>query len=203
MSFLDIMADIETLGKKPGCVLRSLGACAFAPREEGIQARFYYAIDRASCEAVGLVVDPETEAWWNDPKRDVAREALDAEKKHTLSDVLQAFGDFYALHAPVAEEQDCLWTNGPSFDEAILIAAYDACGLTPPWRYNAGRDCRTIYSAAGRKLQHQAGVFHHALDDAVEQALLVQESYRALGLARLPPKPVPTPPPMSGHRDVA
>jgi len=200
LSFLDIMADTETLGKKPGCVLRSLGACAFAPRGKGIEAEFYYAIDRASCEAVGLVVDPGTEDWWSDPKRDEARAALDAEEKHSLPDVLQAFSVFYALHAPVTEELDCFWTNGPSFDEVILAAAYDACGLTPPWRYNAGRDCRTIYGAAGLKLQHSAGTFHHARDDAREQALLVQDAYRVLGLAHKAP---PTPPPMSGHREAA
>ena len=186
----DICHDLETFGKAPGCVIRSLGAVAFDRRDSTIEPAtggylgyFYAVIDRASCEAVGLIVDPGTEAWWNEPEQALANAALLAEPGQPLPEVLDDFDEWYRLWAPVADKADCLWSNGPSFDEAILAAAYAACGREPPWRYNAGRDCRTIYDLAGVKLTHTSGVHHHALDDAREQALLIQRAYRKLGLA--------------------
>lgn len=187
---INICHDIETLGLAPGCVIRSLGAVAFDPVDTAIEppagrflGSFYAVIDRASCEAVGLTVNPETEAWWNEPEQAEAKAAFDAQPGRPLSEVLDAFDEWYRAWAPVDDNADRLWSNGPSFDEAILAAAYAVCGRKPPWRYNAGRDCRTIYDLAGLKLSHSEGVFHHALDDAREQALLIQRAYRKLGLA--------------------
>lgn len=180
----DIMLDLETLGTTPGCVIRSIGAVAFDPNGGPLGETLYLIIDRASCEAAGLTVDPDTEAWWAEQSPE-ARAEFDGQGV-ALAEALDAFELFYTTLAPIADKADRLWSNGPSFDEAILAAAYRALGRKPPWRYNAARDCRTIYDLAGLKLQHTGGTFHKAIDDAVEQAKLVQEARRGL-IAAGPP----------------
>ncbi|USQ97283.1 3'-5' exoribonuclease domain-containing protein [Caulobacter sp. RL271] len=174
----DIMLDLETLGTAPGCVIRSIGAVHFDPTDDVIREQLYVIIDRASCEAAGLTVDAQTEQWWNDQSPE-ARAEFDG-KGVTLATALDLFDDFYRAHAPVDLKTDRLWCNGPSFDESILAAAYRALGRKTPWRYNAARDCRTIYDLNGLKLQHTVGVFHKADDDAAEQARLVQHAYRLM-----------------------
>lgn len=190
MTKLPIMIDLETWGNDPGSSIASIGAVAFDPwgRVE-TTAGFYFTIDRKSCKAIGLVENPGTVKWWDDPKRAVARAALDIDPQPIVQ-VLNAFSDFYRSHASVEAETDCLWSNGPSYDETILGAAYRAAGLTPPWRYNAGRDCRVTFDIFGVRLQHTEGVFHHALDDAREQAALVQDVYRRLLRGEMPTPPL-------------
>ncbi|KQV66602.1 3'-5' exonuclease [Caulobacter sp. Root343] len=177
---LHICHDLETWGNFPGASIASIGAVAFDPAGAGLTDRtFYRTIDRESAKAIGLIEDPGTVEWWDAPKRAVARAALDVDTR-PIMEVLAEFSAFYIVNAPVADETDRLWSNGPSYDETLLGAAYRAAGIKPPWRYNAGRDCRTIYDLFGLKLEHSEGVFHHALDDAREQALLIQEGYRRL-----------------------
>ncbi|MCY1649110.1 3'-5' exoribonuclease [Caulobacter sp. SL161] len=180
----DIMLDLETLGTTPGCVIRSIGAVAFDPNGGPMGETLYLIIDRASCEAAGLTVDPDTEAWWAAQSPE-ARSEFDGQGM-ALSDALNVFNLFYETLAPIDAKADRLWCNGPSFDESILAAAYHALGRKTPWRYNAARDCRTIYDLAGLKLQHTGGTFHKAIDDAVEQAKLVQEARRQLVAAEGP-----------------
>lgn len=183
MTKLHIMLDLETWGMRPGSAIASIGAVAFDPDGDlntaKVQPAFYANISRESCLAAGLKLDQRTVDWWADPTRAEARAALEANQV-SLAQALADFAIFYASHADIAGKADRLWSNGPSFDESILAAAYHALGQEPPWRYNAGRDCRTIFDTFGLKLQHTAGVFHHALDDAHEQALLVQEAHRRI-----------------------
>lgn len=174
----DIMLDLETLGTSPGCVIRSIGAVAFDPADDQVGPSLYVIIDRASCEAAGLTVDPATEAWWNAQSAE-ARAEFET-KGVELDTALDLFDAFYRAHAPIDLKVDRLWCNGPSFDEVILAAAYRALNRKPPWRYNAARDCRTVYDLNGLKLQHASGTFHKADDDAREQALLVQQAYRLM-----------------------
>lgn len=58
-----VMLDLETWGTAPGSALRSIGACTFIPATGETPQTFYRNITRASCEAVGLAVDPETVKW--------------------------------------------------------------------------------------------------------------------------------------------
>lgn len=180
MTKLHIMLDLETWGMKPGYAIASIGAVAFDPASITRPTLGYYAnITRESCLAAGLKLDQRTVDWWDEPERAEARKALETDQV-SLADALAGFSSFYLQHTDRLAKEDRLWSNGPSFDEVILGAAYGALGQEAPWRYNAGRDCRTIYDLFGLKLQHTEGVFHHAMDDAREQAALVQDAYRQL-----------------------
>jgi hypothetical protein len=187
-----VMLDLETLGTNPGCVIRSIGAVTFDPRGDDLGMGLHIVIDRASCEAVGLTVDPATEAWWSTQSPE-AQAAFDLPAV-SLADALDTFDAFFAEAgrepgsdlADMMTPTDLLWAHGPSFDETILAAAYRALDRKPPWRYNAARCTRTIYDAAGIGLVHSSGTHHNALDDATTQALAVQEAYGKLGLSKTP-----------------
>ncbi|WP_296166561.1 3'-5' exonuclease [uncultured Brevundimonas sp.] len=175
----NVMVDTETLGTAPGSVILSLGACVFDPHHPGreIDETFYATISRASCEAVGLTVDPKTLEWWSDPSRAEARAALDVDPQ-PIGDVLAAFTAWWNRKQAVY-----FWAHAPNFDETLLSAAYRACGMTPPWRFWDVRCTRTIYDLAKVRPDRAQGTHHNALDDAKAQAAAVTVAYRALGIA--------------------
>lgn len=175
----NVMVDTETLGTAPGSVILSLGACTFDPHRPAlaIEETFYRVISRASCEAVGLTVDPKTEQWWADPEKAEAWAALQIDPQ-PIGDVLSAFTAWWLRKRAVY-----FWAHAPNFDETLLSAAYRACGLTPPWQYWDCRCTRTIYDLAKVRPDRAAGVHHNALDDAKAQAAAVIVAYRTLGIA--------------------
>lgn len=185
-----IMHDLESLGLEPGSVIRSIGAVVFDPFSAAQGETFYVNIDQTSCESFGLVTDPGTEAWWQDPARAEALAAVLIDPK-PLPDALAAFTDFYQ-----AQDGHRLWCQGPSFDAALLGAAYQAAGMKPPWAYNAPRDTRTVYDMAGFK-PDSSKVAHHALADARDQARAVTECYLRIGLK--PPAEASTDPVFGGR----
>lgn len=178
-----IMVDLETFGTKPGCVIRSIGAVPFDPaggcpfdQAAGLVRRdlaFYANIDRASCEAVGLTIDPSTEAWW-EKQGDAAKTALTTNPL-PLHHVLRLFAEWWD-----ANSGSRFWANDPDFDAAILSAAYAATGIAQPWKYAAARSCRTMAELTGIKPDRTNGIHHTALDDAINQASAVIDAYAAL-----------------------
>lgn len=173
---MHVMLDLETLGKRPGAIILSIGAHAFDPVVGLGFEGFYANIDQASCEAAGLVSDPETIEFWSRQSAE-AQAALTVDPR-PLADVLQ---DFTAFWMRVGGRR--LWAHGATFDPPLLEAAYLAAGLPVPWRYSDPRDTRTIYELAGVQPDRSAGVHHHAEHDAINQSKAVIEAYRALGLS--------------------
>lgn len=177
MSLSHIMVDAETLGTRPGAILLSLGARAFDPftGQRG-EWSYYVNIDRRSCEIAGLVADPQTEAWWADPECGEARAALEVNPV-PLGTALAGFDVYYGQH-----QGDRLWCQGPSFDQVLLDAAYRAVGWATPYRYNAGRDTRTVYDMTGIRPDTSEGLYHNALDDCDMQITAIVAGFRKLGL---------------------
>lgn len=173
-----VSTDLETLGKRPGCVIRSIGAVVFDPRGEGVGAGFYVNVSRESCERHGLTVDPETEAWWA-KQSDAAKAALEGDQL----DLVEALDQLTAFWVAFAGRK--VWGHGSTFDVAILDAAYLAIGREPPWKFWDVRDTRTAFDLAFVKPDRAAGVHHTALDDAINQALTVQRAYSRLGKVSL------------------
>lgn len=198
---IDIMLDLETWGKKPGCDIRSIGACVF-DYKTGCNVKPYFEFDpnsdyksfyvacdnhliknakRLNVRRYSLKRDPETVAWWND-------QSPEAQAAFTnpidLKQALKAFSNFIAINTDKNPYR--IWAHGPQFDTTILAAAYDAVGLPVPWHYRAPRDTRTAFDLAGIE-DHSGfmgmfntGTHHHALDDAICQAKAVCAAYKVL-----------------------
>lgn len=186
----DIMLDLETWGTRPGCALRSIGACVFKRDGDGTEPikrvapdlrivegtmadlTFYRNISRASCEAAGLVVDPDTEAWWAKQSQAAADALVDDQ-----GDLTEVVGEFHNWFRAVGGEY--LWCQGANFDEPIWVVVALAAGRSRvPWKFFNVRDTRTVYDLCGfdPRSQERSGEHHTALGDAQHQAKCVQRA---------------------------
>jgi hypothetical protein len=111
-----VMFDLETFGTKPGSVLRSIGAAVFDLDTGDVFSTFYKNIDRASCEAIGLTVDPATEAWWSQQSQE-ARDALLTNPRH-FGEVATTFHTWFRENGGVQ-----IWCQGANFDSVLWEAA--------------------------------------------------------------------------------
>ena len=190
---MDLMIDLETVGKAPGSAILSLGAVAFDrdalyghPREwrhlPGMIPVFYRRIDLQSCLDMGLGVDASTITWWME-QEEASRQAAwgGPEQARYVGEVL---GDFAAWCSQIFQGDWCVWSHGASFDVPIFEAAWARWqGGGFPWHYARVRDTRTVFDLAGFEKSdlERAELAHHALFDAQIQ---VHNLQRALGRIR-------------------
>jgi hypothetical protein len=155
------MFDIETVGLRPGCAVRSVAVAAFMPGNPKPAERFHVNIDVEDCKTHGLWLDPETEAFWK-------KKGAVAEIKGGLP-LRDALIDFSAW----CREQgfDRYWANGICFDAPILDRAFYAVRLAPPWRHFELRDTQTVLDMAQfdiRELKREPG-YHNAISNVTFQ----------------------------------
>jgi exodeoxyribonuclease VIII len=165
--FSNCMLDLETLGKKPGCIIVSIGAVLF--NREKLGPEFYTVIDVESCVEMGLTMDASTVMWWMMQSQE-AREMIGKPKitGSTISQALCSFSTWLRHFDP-----DCatkVWGNGAAFDNAIMAAAYDACKLPMPWKFWNDRCYRTVKGICPEVEIVRKGTHHNALHDAKNQA---------------------------------
>ncbi len=167
------MLDLETFGTRPGSALRSIGAVQF-DLDGRTGETFYRNITRKSCKDAGLVVDPNTEAWWAAPERADARKTLEVDQRE-LADVARDFTAWFQKNGCVYP-----WGHGASFDPPLWESACAAVKVVPPWKFYDIRDTRTvhhIFNFETRDLRRR-GVYHNALDDALYQVDCVAAALR-------------------------
>jgi len=187
-----IMIDAETLGTKPGCVIKSIGVITFRPwlwavSEEAWAndiTKLKLHVSREWCEFSGLTVDPATERWWQDQSEEARQDAFgNKDKEIPLLDACQAVRKFIL---DIAEEKGVypgrVWCQGLTFDLPIIGEAMHRVGVKEPWYHRYTRDTRSIYEEAGIDY---SGVFHEPIRDCIAQAAHVSEAKtiiaRALG----------------------
>lgn len=180
------MLDFETLGRRPGCVVLSLGAVFFSSTAaEPLGPTFYSVVSVEDQKTYDeLHVDPDTVAWWS--KQDEAARAgvagAYATEAPPLAEVLKRFSAYLLADRDKRSVQ--LWGNGADFDNAILSTLYAVAGVEQPWEFYNNRCYRTLKGLVkGPKLQ-RVGTYHNALDDAKSQALHAVQLLRALGAVR-------------------
>lgn len=171
---LHAMVDLETLGRKPGCKVLSIGAVTFGlgefPREQ-----FYVPITRASQEMYGLTEEAETLAWWERQSDEAKVSAFNDPAAKSVEAALAEFAAWLKLAAALrgaGAKTTYVWGNGAGFDNPILREVYEKCGVAVPWLWYNDRCYRTLKAQAPHiKIGEDARrCFHHALDDAQVQA---------------------------------
>lgn len=174
-----VMVDLETLAVTPSAAIMSIGAVVFDA--QGVhEDTLYKEIDTGSCTNLGMSVDVKTIDWW-EAQEDAARQTyLNCTTPDTNSHIRDALADFTLYLHHVAKNKIkvgdvelpdvCVWGNGASFDNAILIQAYTACGSNQPWPFWNDRCYRTTAALIPYVARVQEGTHHNALDDAISQA---------------------------------
>lgn len=175
--FNHIMLDLETLGKDAGCVIVTVGACAFNFETNTISDKTFYAtINTASSVQHGLSMDIDTVMWWMG-QSDAARAALISKNSDTLPNVLTkltAWIEDVRKNAPL--NQISVWGNDIDFDISIMKAAYKAVDHALPWSFWEHRSVRTmVWLGKERNFDPKKdmpfdGIAHNALADAIHQA---------------------------------
>lgn len=166
----DVMQDLETLGRRAGCAILSVGAVGFDPKTGELGEEYYRVVQLDSCVDAGLHIDPETIAWWekqNPEAQKVLKQARAKRGNRTLVKTLNEFNEFLSQYGPKAVR---LWGNGSDFDNAIMINCYAAAGITPGWDFWNNRCYRTLKNLHPTIKMDRTGVYHNALDDAKSQA---------------------------------
>ena len=186
MSDQAVMIDIETLAKTEDAVVVSLGAVQFDLREtstvEQLRQNGFYAVLGAKSQTRRRIC-AETLSWWMMQSIEAKAEL---QKSLDLSEHYSAGVDRF-LEWIYRAGPHTVWANSPQFDLAILRSLIDnAAGeyydtrFAPIrradhyWSFRQERDLRTIWNAFPVDARATS---HHALDDAIRQAQVLQRIY--------------------------
>lgn len=183
-----VFIDLETFGTTPGSAILTLGAAAIFPaasvppvpsgeddlvrvgrwpQESG--KTFYRRVTLKSCVKAGLALDAETILWWSGENEAALAEIWEPKARSSLGEALEDFARWMGeLRADGSTLE--VWGNGPSFDLAILGAAYRAVELPMPWSYWEERCVRTALRRMPAEKKWRPMIRHHALHDALAEA---------------------------------
>ncbi len=183
--FTHLMVDLETMGKKPGAPIVSVGAVFFDPASGKTGAEYYQVINLESSMSFGARPDASTILWWLKQSPE-ARSAIVVDDTVGLVEALEQFLDFIAENAANGSRSVQLWGNGSSFDCSLLEAAFELADTPfpiPHWNY---RDVRTVVElgkAVGLNSRYDIpfeGYQHNALADARHQVKYVSAIWQRL-----------------------
>jgi hypothetical protein len=178
-----IMIDIETLGKKPGCIVTSIGACVFS--KDGIGETFQENISIVDSQKLGLTMDASTVFWWMQQDTSVRKGqfAYGVEPGAALMSLYHWVQQQRGLSTMDKENPIRVWGNGASFDVPILEAVYEKAQHPPPWLFWESMCYRTLKNQfPAKELQPPKNDKHHdALADAIWQAEHLINIYKTWG----------------------
>lgn len=135
-----VMLDLETLSTRKNASIVQIAAIAFDPFTGAASATPPFNV---------FVKDPDghidvaTVAWWLQQK---AAPALGKKVEMTcvtLTEAVTAFKGWYD-----AQGSQVVWSNGATFDIAIIEQRCAETGCANPWPYRHPRDTRTLYALA-------------------------------------------------------
>ena len=172
----DIMIDLETLATSTDAAILTIGAVKFDPFgkdiDEPAMDSFYVRVDLDSCHDIGLVTNDDTIAWWANQSKEAQDEAFGDKGRIPITD---AFIQLYKFCWGAKR----VWSNGSVFDIMICEHVFKKIGKAVPWQFWQIRDVRTAFDI-GIDPKRPPVTAHHALHDAYNQAVGIQNVYNTL-----------------------
>jgi hypothetical protein len=170
-----LMLDLETMGKRAGCAIVSIGAVEFDLNTGEIGRQFYERVDLQSCLNVGLFAEASTVYWWMMQSKEARKELC--KPADPLKNVLEQFSSFIMQLGEVQ-----IWGDGAAFDLSILKAAYYAVNEKEPWYFRNERDVRTIVMFAPKIKENMlfTGIMHNPISDCKHQIKYCTEIWKKL-----------------------
>jgi hypothetical protein len=176
MANTDIMIDLETLDVLPSATILTIGAVRFDPFgmdvEEPSCEKFYVKVDLDSCDRIGLTTSQATIDWWAGQSKEAQDEAFSPDGR---IDIVDAMNQLYKFCWGAKR----VWSHGASFDTIICEHIFRKIGKAVPWQFWEVRCTRTLFDI-GINPTRPPVLKHHALEDAWNQAVGVQNVYKAL-----------------------
>ncbi|EPY4612050.1 3'-5' exoribonuclease domain-containing protein [Klebsiella variicola] len=185
IDYVNVMVDLETMGKKHNAPIVAIGAVVFDPATGSIGESFYKVVCLESSVNWGAVIDPSTVIWWLKQSSE-ARSAIVNDDAIPLQDALLQFREFVSDNVAGGSKKAQVWGNGASFDNSILRSSYDCIAEDYPWEYWNDRDVRTMVEL-GQAISFDPkttipfeGSRHNALADAIHQARYVSAIWQRI-----------------------
>lgn len=176
MANTDLMIDLETLDVRPTATILTIGAVKFDPFGDDVKdpvcEKFYCRVDVDSCDALGLTVSPATLEWWAQQSQEAQDEAFDPRDRISITEAMNRLYKF-------AWGTKRVWSHGAAFDVVICEHIFNKIGKAVPWQFWEVRDTRTLFDI-GINPHRPPVLKHHALEDAWNQAVGVQNVYKTL-----------------------
>ena len=168
------MVDMETMAVTPDAVILTLGAVHFNPYGNGIGEKLYFRVNIDDQDVLGRTVDPSTLEWWGKQDPAIMEEAFSEKDRIPLVEAMDKFHKF-------AWGCSHFWSHGATFDLVMLENIYRQVKKPLPWNYWQLRDTRTLFDL-GYDPDMPTGSKHDALQDAIRQAVGVQNIYAKLNI---------------------
>jgi len=179
MANTDVMIDMETLDVLPTATILTIGAVRFDPFGDDISEpamdKFYVKVDIDSCDRLGCTVSPDTLDWWSRQDPAAQEEAFNPDGR---IDIVDAMNQLYKFCWGAKR----VWSHGAGFDVVICERLFRQIGKAIPWQFWEVRDTRTIFDI-GINPHRPPVLKHHALEDAWNQAVGVQNVFKTLRTA--------------------
>lgn len=173
------MIDLETLATSPDAAILTIGAVKFDPFGDDVREpdcdKFYVKVDLDSCDSIGLVTNEDTINWWANQSKEAQDEAFSEEGRIHIVDAMNQLYKFCWGAKRV-------WSHGASFDVVICEHVFRKIGKAVPWSFWQVRCTRTLFDI-GIDPQRPPVLKHHALEDAWNQAVGVQNVFKKLRTA--------------------
>lgn len=173
----DVMIDIETLGLDSHALVLSIGAIPFdcVGRDGPWFGDPFFAVpDMLEQILSGRTIERSTQLFWSAQSEQASNHWRNPLRTLAVRSALAELSDFL-------KDAPRIWANGIVFDIGVLNDLYRQVGMTPPWKYNAVRDARTLYDI----MPHQDGrlwvnpeadgVPHHPVTDCRVQIIRMWE----------------------------
>jgi len=176
MANTDIMIDLETLATSPDAAILTIGAVKFDPFGDDVNdpkcTKFYTRVDLDSCDKIGLVTNDDTIAWWANQSKEAQDEAFGETDR---VDIVDAMHQLYKFCWGAKR----VWSHGATFDIVICEHIFRKIEKAIPWSFWEVRDTRTLFDI-GINPNRPPVLKHHALEDAWNQAVGVQNVFKTL-----------------------
>lgn len=188
---MDMVLCAKTLGRRPGCLVMSIGAVMFDREGQDPAAclraenQFYEPISAFDSSSHGFTSDPETLRWW---KKQPSWSVVGADFMDSGTSVATAcekLAAFIAEHRPTK-----IWSNSPTFHVAIIDTLFDKMGLRSPIHYRDQMDFRTLMDLVYVDRDERPQIdgddrfpSQHALGDGIVQARAIVQALRDMGPA--------------------
>ena len=179
MARTDVMIDLETLATSPDAAILTIGAVKFDPFGDDVNEpdceKFYVRVDLDSCDRIGLITNDDTIAWWAQQSKEAQDEAFSPDNR---IDIVDAMNQLYKFCWGAKR----VWSHGAAFDVVICEHIFNKIQKAVPWKFWEVRCTRTLFDI-GIDPKRPPVLKHHALEDAWNQAVGVQNVYKRLRTA--------------------
>lgn len=195
-----LLFDLETLGiKERETVIATIACVPFYLEElntfEELKSKSFFAkIDCKSQIANGSRIDPSTMKWWSEQPKDVQELTIvPAGSDVTVEQAFIDMAHFINEKTNYSFKESFIWSRGTAFDFPKIEYRYDSIRdqIKTPINFWKVRDVRTFFDTlTGNNNGFYSNEFteevkgkmrkHHSLDDAVFDALVMQQLYNEL-----------------------